>query len=73
MTCGGANSTALNQSTANAKHITEGEFNTEVAQSALPVVVDFYATWCGLCRQLAPTLDRLADQYAGKIKFGWIA
>ncbi len=66
---GAVNSTAMNQSTANVKHITEAEFDTEVTQAALPVVVDFYATWCGPCRQLAPTMDSLADQYAGKIKF----
>ncbi len=59
----------MNQSTLNVKHITDGEFDTEVTQASLPVVVDFYATWCGPCRQLAPTMDRLADQYAGKIKF----
>lgn len=50
-------------------HITEAEFDKEVTQATLPVVVDFYATWCGPCRQLAPTMDSLADQYAGKIKF----
>ena len=66
---GGGNSTAMNQSTANVKHITEVEFDTEVTQAMMPVVVDFYATWCGPCRQLAPTMDSLADQYAGKIKF----
>ncbi len=66
--CGG-NSPAINQSTANVKHITDAEFDTEVTQAALPVVVDFYATWCGPCRQLAPTMDSLAEQYAGKIKF----
>ena len=66
--CGG-NSTAMNQSTANVKHLTEEEFDTEVTQATLPVAVDFYATWCGPCRQLAPTMDSLADQYAGKIKF----
>jgi thioredoxin 1 len=68
-TSGGANSTAMNQSTPNVKHITDAEFDAEVTQAALPVVVDFYATWCGPCRQLAPTMDSLADQYAGKIKF----
>jgi len=66
---GAAKSTAMNQSTANVKHITEAEFDKEVAQASLPVVVDFYATWCGPCRQLAPTVDSLAVQYAGKIKF----
>jgi thioredoxin 1 len=63
------NSSEMNQSTPNVKHITDSDFNAEVAQSTLPVVVDFYATWCGPCRQLAPTMDSLADQYAGKIKF----
>lgn len=66
---GAANSTAMNQSTANVTHITEAQFDREVMQAALPVVVDYYATWCGPCRQLAPTMDSLADQYAGKIKF----
>ena len=69
LSSGGGNSTAMNQSTANVKHITDAEFDAEVTQSALPVVMDFYATWCGPCRQLAPTMDSLADQYAGKIKF----
>src|ERR1017187_10224624 len=66
--CGG-NFTAMNQSTANVTHITEAEFDKEVTQAVQPLVIDFYATWCGPCRQLAPTMDRLADQYAGKIKF----
>ena len=66
---GGGNATAMNQSTHNVKHITEAEFDAEVTQATQPVVMDFYATWCGPCRQLAPTLDSLADQYAGKIKF----
>ena len=66
---GGGNSTAMNESTAHVKHITDAEFDAEVMQSQMPVVIDFYATWCGPCRQLAPTTDSLADQYAGKIKF----
>lgn len=65
----GSNSTAMNQSSANMKHITDAEFDAEVTQATLPVVMDFYATWCGPCRQLAPTMDSLADLYAGKIKF----
>ena len=48
---------------------TDADFDAEVMQSAVPVVMDFYATWCGPCRQLAPTMDSLADQYAGKFKF----
>ena len=59
----------MNQSTTNVTHITDAEFDKLVSQASLPVVVDFYATWCGPCRQLAPTMDSLADQYAGKIKF----
>ena len=69
LSSGGGSSSTMNQSTANVKHITEAEFDREVTQATLPVVVDFYATWCGPCRQLAPTMDSLADQYAGKIKF----
>ena len=65
----GGDSTAMNQSSGNMKHITDAEFDAEVTQATLPVVMDFYATWCGPCRQLAPTMDSLADLYAGKIKF----
>ena len=59
----------MNESTASVKHITQGEFANEVTRASGPVVVDFYATWCGPCRQLAPMMDRLADPLAGKIKF----
>ena len=59
----------MNESTASVKHITQGEFADQVTRASGPVVVDFYATWCGPCRQLAPMLDRLAEPLAAKIKF----
>jgi thioredoxin 1 len=48
--------------------IAEADWQTEVIDSELPVVVDFTAPWCGPCQQFAPTLDRLAEQYKGKVK-----
>ena len=60
---------AMNESTANIKHITQSEFETEVTRSSRPVVIDFYATWCGPCRQLSPLLDKLAAPLAEQIKF----
>ena len=65
--CG--NPSAMNESTANVKHITQGEFADEVTRCATPVVADFYATWCGPCRMLSPMLDKLAVGYPDKIKF----
>ena len=65
--CG--NPAAMNESTTNVKHITQGEFVGEVTRCATPVMADFYATWCGPCRTLSPMLDRLAGGYMDKIKF----
>tara|TARA_B100000745_G_C20052106_1_gene358835 strand:- start:9 stop:353 length:345 start_codon:yes stop_codon:yes gene_type:complete len=48
-------------------HVTDEAFEQEVLQSRNPVVVDFWAPWCGPCRMVGPILDDLAKQYAGKI------
>jgi thioredoxin 1 len=66
---GCSNPAAMNESTANVKHIAQGEFETEVTRCTNVVVADFYATWCGPCRALSPMLDRLAAAHADKIKF----
>jgi thioredoxin len=48
--------------------VSDASFPRDVLQSAVPVLVDFWAPWCGPCHMVAPTLERLAQQYAGKIK-----
>ena len=49
-------------------HVTDASFDADVLQSELPTLVDFWAPWCGPCKMIAPILDELAIEYAGKIK-----
>jgi len=54
----------------NVQTFTDGNFETTVLKAGGPVLVDFWAEWCGPCKRLAPTIDALAADYAGKVTIG---
>lgn len=54
---------------ANVVEVTDKTFQTEVLDSKIPVIIDFNATWCGPCKTYSPVFHKVADQYAGKVKF----
>ncbi|MBU6453960.1 MAG: thioredoxin [Cyanobacteria bacterium REEB67] len=50
-------------------NVDDGSYKAEVEESATPVFIDFYATWCGPCKTIAPAVDELSDQYRNTVKF----
>ena len=50
------------------KELTDTDFNQEVLESSLPVIVDFSAVWCGPCKMYSPIIDKIADKYKDKVK-----
>lgn len=55
---------------ANVLEFTTNNWKQEVVESSVPVLVDFWAPWCGPCRMLGPTVEKIADQFAGRVKVG---
>lgn len=49
-------------------HVTDDSFESEVLQASVPVLIDYWADWCGPCKMIAPILDEIADEYAGRVK-----
>ena len=54
----------------NIHEFTDQSFDTDVVQADIPVLIDFWAVWCGPCKAIAPTIEEIAGDYAGKVKVG---
>ena len=54
----------------NIVEVTDSNFDSEILKSPLPALVDFWAVWCGPCRQIAPAVEALAEEYKGRLKVG---